>query len=299
MISIITPSYNRLFSLKKCIESVSNQYFEGLEFIIIDDCSSDDTPIYLENISSSYIKIIINEENKGVNFSRNRGIDLAGNKFILFLDSDDELVDGCLLKILATLKNNESNKHFLFPVSYRLSEFNNFEVKEVYYEDWLKNTITGDFTHVVSTEIMKKYLFFEEFRLYEYLNWLRIKKVTSPQLMFPFVAVDVDRSSSDSLIQGGGLTNFSSVQSKFESLKLFYQLYHEDLIVQNPKSLRYKLLETVILGTSCNQKSASKLLLRHALGYDIKIIGYLATFFPANLLLQMIFKYSTIKRKIK
>ena len=141
MISIVTPTFNRADSLKNCIESVMQQGFSGLELIVIDDGSSDCTGELLDKFKERYTNMIVisNPGNFGVNYSRNRGIEQASGKFILFLDSDDRLVDGCLSRIGDTINSNPDRNHFLFLVSDRMEESRNIvHCRQIYYEDWIK-----------------------------------------------------------------------------------------------------------------------------------------------------------------
>ena len=267
MISIIVPTYNRLVLLKKCVDSIITQQKEGVELIVIDDSSTDGTAEYLLQLSAenSFIKIILNKENSGVNFSRNRGIEVASKEFILFLDSDDSLMSGSLIKIQSALLANEKIKHFLFVISDRAKEFENVEGnKMILYKDWLTGNISGDFTHVVLTSVMKKYLFFEEFRMFEHLNWLRTKKETAPQLLVNELVTQRDRQTADSLTLSSKLQNAAVIKSKFESEQMYYLLYHKDLKIFSPKSFDTKLLYTILLGIACNKKDDCKALINYA-----------------------------------
>ena len=300
MISIVIPTYKRLTALQRCIDSILPQAFDGLEVIVIDDCSLDETESYLRQLAGrfAFIRVIVNQQNGGVNYSRNRGIEKATGKFILFLDSDDELMPGSLLKVKQTLETFPDRKHFLFIVSDREEEFRSLErVKDIAYETWLNGTTSGDYTHVVLASVMKKYLFFEEFRMFEYLNWLRIKKETGPQLLVPIVVALRERDRSDSLTLNSRLQSVAVIRSKFESEKMFYSMYHEDLTKYNPDSLNLKLVHTMVLGAACDQKRASRSLLSYANKAHIKILGSLLMLIPSSLLQYGIIKYSTLKKR--
>lgn len=300
MISIVVPTYKRLSALQRCVDSIMPQRFDGLELIIIDDCSQDDTATYLHDLASrhDFVKVIINEKNGGVNFSRNRGIELASKEFILFLDSDDELMPATLLKVKQTIEAHVETTHFLFVVSDRAEEFKSMtRVKDVQYASWVNGTVGGDYTHVVLASIMKKYLFFEEFRMFEHLNWLRIKKETSPQLLVPVVVALRERERSDSLTLNSRLQSLSVIKSKFESEKMYYSLYHKDLRKYNPKSLSLQLIHTMVLGAACHQKRASRSLLHYANKLHIKILGTLVMLIPSSFLKYGIIKYSSMKKR--
>lgn len=110
-VSIIIPVYNCAEYLCECLNSVINQTFgiENIEVIIINDGSTDDS----SNIINSYLNryndwIFINQENKGLSASRNRGLDICSCEYIMFLDSDDYL-DEKMVEILYK-KINENKK---------------------------------------------------------------------------------------------------------------------------------------------------------------------------------------------
>ena len=89
LVSVIIPTYNRSYCIKKAIESVLSQTFKDFELIIIDNYSNDDTEEIINNYKNK--KIIYEKfHNYGViASSRNRGIALSNSKYVAFLDSDD------------------------------------------------------------------------------------------------------------------------------------------------------------------------------------------------------------------
>lgn len=89
-VSIIVPVYNAEEYLDRCIQSILKQTFSNFELILINDGSTDKSL----DICDKYCRndrriIVINQENKGVSFSRNLGIEIAKGRFLLFIDSDD------------------------------------------------------------------------------------------------------------------------------------------------------------------------------------------------------------------
>jgi glycosyltransferase involved in cell wall biosynthesis len=86
-ISVIIPSYNRIHTLSRAIDSVLDQDSKVDEIIVVDDGSTDDTSIY---ISRTYPDIkLIRQSNQGVSAARNVGIKQASYEWIALLDSDD------------------------------------------------------------------------------------------------------------------------------------------------------------------------------------------------------------------
>ena len=88
-ISVIIPTYNRGNSIIKSINSILMQTYQNIEIIVVDDCSIDDTESLILELNDNRIKYIKLKENKGANFARNIGINLATGKYITFQDSDD------------------------------------------------------------------------------------------------------------------------------------------------------------------------------------------------------------------
>jgi glycosyltransferase involved in cell wall biosynthesis len=274
------------------------QATDDLEVIVVDDASADATGDLLKRLQQQYanLSVITNLCNYGVNFSRNRGIERASQQFILFLDSDDRLASGSLSKISDTINANQEVTHFLFCVSDRKAEFSHSSrAKLIDYEDWIKAKVGGDFIHVVAARVMKKYLFFERFRMYEYLNWLRVFKTTAPQLLVPFIAAERERNRADSLTAAGKLQDVAVIKDKFESLKLYYKLYHRDLRRFHSNALSKKLLVTVMLGVACNRKKSSYRLLKYGNKLTVKLAGAFILLIPPVVVRKFIMTWSALK----
>ena len=298
MITIVVPTFNRAAVLRVCLDSIISQYYEGLELIVIDDLSTDATRAYLDELTKlhNFVSIIYNATNKGVNYSRNMGIKSAKNKFILFLDSDDWLLPQSLDKIKNVIKANRHTTHFLFFVSDRGDDIKSTEAtRNIQFKDWVAGIVGGDFTHVVVADIMRRYLFFEEFRMFEHLNWLRVKRETSPQLLVPLVVTGRNRDRTDSLTTSAKLINEQAIESKFKSQILYYTLYYTDLKKYNPASLTVKLIETILLGVACSQKKEGLMLLQYAGTRLTKIAGHLVLGLPSVLVKHLIVGYSSVK----
>ncbi len=104
MVSVIVPVYNSEQSLSACIQSVVSQTYVDFEIILIDDGSADRSGqlcdewqdiCKTQNIPCQ----VVHQENRGVSAARNRGMELARGKYLVFVDSDD-LVEPCYLEDL-------------------------------------------------------------------------------------------------------------------------------------------------------------------------------------------------------
>lgn len=92
LISIIIPVYNVKPYIERCIRSVLDQTYTNLEVIIVNDGSTDSTGKICEELALGDKRItFISQENEGQSAARNKGLNLANGKWIIFLDSDDWL----------------------------------------------------------------------------------------------------------------------------------------------------------------------------------------------------------------
>ena len=107
LISIIVPVYKTEAFLSRCIDSLINQSYNNVEIILVDDSSPDNCPQICDLYAKKDYRIkVIHQENTGVSGARNTGINIAKGKYIMFVDSDDEL---CFNAIEILLKDALSN----------------------------------------------------------------------------------------------------------------------------------------------------------------------------------------------
>lgn len=110
LVTIIIPAYNHEKYVEQALLSAINQTYENIEVIVIDDGSSDTTPLLIERIINSCSRgrdiIFIRQENQGLSKTLNKAINLANGSFVQFLASDDaylpEKTTKCLAALLAT-----------------------------------------------------------------------------------------------------------------------------------------------------------------------------------------------------
>ena len=101
-ISIFIPIYNREIYINKCIQSLQNQTLKDIEIVAVNDYSNDSTLNKLTNLSKNddRIKIVNNDKNHGLLYSRAMGILYSSGEYIMNLDSDDEIYDDECLEYL-------------------------------------------------------------------------------------------------------------------------------------------------------------------------------------------------------
>ena len=88
-ISVIIPTHNRDWAIRRSVESALAQSFGNFELLVVDDGSTDQTRQVLANFSDPRLRVV-ETENRGVSCARNTGIQRAKGEWLAFLDSDDE-----------------------------------------------------------------------------------------------------------------------------------------------------------------------------------------------------------------
>lgn len=108
LVSIITAAFNCKEYFFDTYKSVVNQTYKNWEWIITDDCSTDDTFEFIKKMigDNKQIKLVRLNKNSGSAVARNTGLKQAKGKYITFLDSDDLLDSDYLEKQVAFMKNN-------------------------------------------------------------------------------------------------------------------------------------------------------------------------------------------------
>ncbi len=107
MISVIIPTFNQEKFLGRCLRSILDQKIDrnDYEIIVVNDGSKDKTSDIL-NFYKNDIKVINNEDNKGLPYSINKGIQNSNGRFIVRLDSDDYVNNNFLYILKLFLMEN-------------------------------------------------------------------------------------------------------------------------------------------------------------------------------------------------
>ena len=92
LVSIIVPIYNSEKYLPETVRSCTDQTYDNLEIILVDDGSADSSLDVCKKLSEADGRIkVIHQDNAGVSVARNTGLKNATGEYIFFLDSDDEI----------------------------------------------------------------------------------------------------------------------------------------------------------------------------------------------------------------
>lgn len=108
-VSVIIPVYNNEKYVEECVRSVQNQTFEDLEILVINDGSTDGSGEILERLLREDRRIrLFRQENKGAGAARNKGLDTASGRYLVFVDGDDWIAPDYIEKLYAAAEERES-----------------------------------------------------------------------------------------------------------------------------------------------------------------------------------------------
>lgn len=182
LVSIITPSYNSSSFITETIESVLSQSYHNWEFIITDDCSTDNSKTIINEFcrADNRVKLIELTENKGAAEARNAALSLAKGQYIAFLDSDDVWMPNKLQEQIAFMK---AGNH---PISFTAYQVFDEEMKKfqysinvpesIDYKAYLKNTIIGMSTSIIDRAIIGNFGFYNMRTRQDTFLWISLLK---------------------------------------------------------------------------------------------------------------------------
>lgn len=252
-VSVIIPVYNVAQYIAKCAESLFEQTLGEIEYIFVNDCSTDDSMLILDEVIRKYpsrknnIKIINHEQNKGLPFARKTGLSIATGDYVAHCDSDD-YVDKDMYRIM-----------------YETAVTGNFDIvicdhylidgtKKIYVEQIIKpKTIVSDlisekisccvWNKLIKHSIYKEndiiypiYNMGEDFAIMTQLSFYckRIKHISRPLYFYRKSLTSITNTVSETACINRCLqlrTNFEIVLS-FLKKKHVLKLYKNDIIIR-------------------------------------------------------------------
>lgn len=255
LISVIIPTYNRAHLISRAIGSVINQTYTNWELLVVDDASEDNTEEVIKKISDSRIKFIKCKLNVGNAGARNAGIKNSIGEYIVFLDSDDEMMPDCLEVFFKLILKKPKTK-FAFGDYQIYNTSTKITIKSSWKPDPSKSFLeelkigTGCGI-IVKKAVFKEVGYFDErLRIAVDTDWLiRLNKVVSfeyiPKILMTIYAHDDDRVRNDKteLIKSYKIIankNRHEILNNEELIKKFYYkiqwlLYHQNLIKEGNK----------------------------------------------------------------
>lgn len=109
-VSIVIPVYNVEGYLQSCVDSILSQSYRNFELILVNDGSKDSSPAICDEYAKTDSRVVvIHKENEGPSRTRNRGIEEAKGDYLMFVDSDDILVEGTLEKMINAMDQSNAD----------------------------------------------------------------------------------------------------------------------------------------------------------------------------------------------
>ncbi len=102
-VSVVIPAYNAAWCVRRAIDSVLAQDFQGVETIVVNDGSTDDTRSVLASFGTRIR--VVDKPNGGMSSARNAGIAASNGRYIAFLDADDRWLPNKLLRQVELLEH--------------------------------------------------------------------------------------------------------------------------------------------------------------------------------------------------
>lgn len=241
-VTIIIPVYNVSAYIEKCAHSLFSQTMHEVEFIFVNDASTDNSILKLEKTIALYpeiinkVQIIQNEQNQGPAISRNKALDYAKGEYILVVDSDD-FIDSDMVETMyyeALISNAD------IVACDMLIEYAH---KSIYFSDYVPENSSEFFpnmlTNIKSTpslcnKLIKRSLYLQEqCRSTTNAKYIEDKFVSACLYYYATKITKVNRPFYHYIKHNPDSTTYSFNQTHFESLVLFWQKMDEFLLKNN------------------------------------------------------------------
>jgi len=104
-LSLLLPVYNVAPYVGACVESILGQWVEGVEILLLDDCSTDDSRRIIDDLAQRHpqLRVLAHASNGGLSAARNTLLAHARGEYVWFVDSDDLLMPGALRALQAVV----------------------------------------------------------------------------------------------------------------------------------------------------------------------------------------------------
>ena len=209
--TIITVVYNDFKNIELTIKSVLNQSYFDIEYILIDGGSNDGT-LDIINLYQNKISYVISEKDNGIYDAMNKGIDLATNDWVIFMNSGDIFNSKMIL--------NDISKYLDTSFSVVYGNFINYKNKVV-YPNSLKNIWKGSFvchqSTIIKIDILKKFKYNTEFKIASDFDLLMM--LYSNGYIFKYVDLNISKVSR------GGVSDLNRIRciNEFKIISLKYR----------------------------------------------------------------------------
>ena len=113
VVSLIMPIYNVSSCVEPSLKSALSQRYGDMEYILVDDCGTDDSMDIVMRIKGEYpnknIRILKHTHNRGLSAARNTGLAAASGEYVFFMDSDDLITPDCIAEHVAAIEKYDAD----------------------------------------------------------------------------------------------------------------------------------------------------------------------------------------------
>lgn len=253
LISIFTPSYNREKELIRCFNSISTQeqkFLDKIEWIIIDDGSTDNTKLTIQKILNDTPKFKIryfHTTNAGKQAAWNKAVMLSEGEYFIGLDSDDEFSPNALEYLFTSLnlfrgEKNVVGLRFLAKKSKDVGALkiglpiSEEAIKLPWYNEFSNSSLQGERIDLFRTELIKNYLFpLTNNVRYIPENWF-FSVVSKDSLDFIYVPLIVRIVNDDSQVNRLSRSSFrDNLQGHLINREAMLKSIPVSVFIKNPK----------------------------------------------------------------
>jgi len=238
-ISVCMSTYNGERHIFNQLKSIVEQDIQPDEIIIVDDASSDKTVQIIKSFVKhhSNIKLYVNDQNFGVNYSFAKAIRLTKNNIIIFSDQDDFWYASRLKAIRNKFRENSdlemvlTNAHVYMNEEYTgLTTFDFYNPTKSFVKVFYKNCFIGCQMAIKKT-MMPSFINFPKYTFYDHFIALFFL-INGKQVDF------IDEVHSKYIRHDGNLTNLKVSSSLLEGIfsRIFIMLYLIKIAINRPKT---------------------------------------------------------------
>ena len=249
--SIITPTYKRRDLLERAIQSVLYQAYAKWEMVIVNDSPDDNSyQAFASSITDPRIHYYVNDENRGVNYSRNRALDTVSkdSDWVIFLDDDDYLAPDALETLHELINKRTDCSWFVTNRAYAdgtlVTKYPELETWYSYIKDVLiLKRCKGDVTHCIKTSLLTNIRYSKYIKQAE--EWLFYYQIALREKIFYH---NHNSTLTDGYDKVSGL-NFRkrTISEQFETLLSFIREGRELHLLQHPTFVVYLFMRLVRL----------------------------------------------------
>jgi glycosyltransferase involved in cell wall biosynthesis len=222
LVSIITVAYNSEKTIRDTIESVLNQTYKNIEYIIIDGLSKDKTVEialeYKEKFEQQSMRYtVLSEKDKGIYDAMNKGIKLASGELIGIINSDDWYEKHCVEYVVDTYKKD---KFDMFYADLRIIKQNGACLTKK--ARLRKYVTTRDWNHpttFITKEVYEKYQYKCESIHDDWDMVLRIRRAGYKIVIANEILAN---------FRFGGISNKKNLKDTFRRIKIKYRIYRNN-----------------------------------------------------------------------